>query len=117
MRMAAGLALLLAACSPSASGAPAREADSRIDCAIGSAATFTHECTVERTVEVGTPVLVIHHPDGGFRRFAVLDGGQGLAAADGAEALAIARSTDRVDVSVDGDRYRFPTTMLSDAGR
>jgi hypothetical protein len=117
MRAAAGLALLLAACSPGASRASADTADNRIDCAIGSAASFTHECTVERSAEGGAPMLIVHHPDGGFRRFTVIDGGKSLAAADGAEALAITRTNDRVDVSVDGDRYRLPAAMLNDARR
>jgi hypothetical protein len=117
MRAAAGLALLLAACSPRASGAPVAEG-ALIDCALGGAASFSHDCTVERTVDRGATVLVVRHPDGGFRRFKVVDSGQSLTAADGAEALAFARAGDRVDVSVGGDRYRFPGAMLSDdAGR
>ena len=110
MRLAVGLALLLGACSPHAAGAPKGET---IDCALASAASFSHDCTVERD---GTSLLIVHHPDGGFRRFRVVDGGKSLVAADGAEALAIARSGDRVDVGVDGDRYRFPARMLSDDG-
>jgi hypothetical protein len=116
MRAAAGLALLLAACSPSASGAPAT-GNTLIDCAIGGAAHFSHDCAVERTVDRGGTVLVVRHPDGGFRRLRIVDDGQSLTAADGAEALAFARAGDRVDVSVGGDRYRFPSAMLSDDGR
>jgi len=116
MRAAAGLALLLAACSPSASEAPAAGAGA-IDCAIGGAADFSHDCTVENSTQAGDPVLIVHHPDGGFRRFTVLDGGKTVAAADGAQALAVASNGERVDVGVDGDRYRFPAKMLSDAAR
>jgi hypothetical protein len=111
------LALLLAACSPSASGAPAgAPGDDLIDCATGGAAGFTHDCAVERTVQDGAPLMIVHHPDGGFRRFKVIDGGRSLVAADGAESLAIAANGDRIDVSVDSDRYRFPAAMLTDAG-
>ena len=81
MRVAAGLALLLAACSPSASDAPAGDV---IDCALGGAAGFSHDCSVERSEQNGDPVLIVHHPDGGFRRFTVLDDGESLTAADGA---------------------------------
>lgn len=113
MRAAAGLALLLlAACSPGASSAPSGDL---IDCALGGAADFTHDCSVERSEQNGDPVLIVHQPDGGFRRFTVLDGGKSLGAADGAEALAVTNDGERVDVSVDGDRYRFPARMLSDA--
>ena len=116
IRAAAGLALLLAACSPAASGTAAGGADNLIDCAIGGAASFAHDCSVERTQQDGADLLIVHHPDGGFRRFKLLDGGKSLVAADGAEAVSIARSADRLDVSVDDDRYRFSAAMLSDAG-
>jgi hypothetical protein len=72
---------------------------------------------VERSAQNGEPVVIVHHPDGGFRRFTVLDGGKSVGAADGAEALAVASNDERVDVSVDGDRYRFPAKMLSDAAK
>jgi hypothetical protein len=105
---AAWLLLALAGCS---AGEPAAGGEV-IDCALASAASFTHACTVERSKDDGESLLIVHHPDGGFRRFREVDGG--LEAADGAQALAIARNADRIDVSIDGDRYRFPATMLSD---
>jgi len=114
MRAAAGLALLLAACSPNASDAPAVD---MIDCAIGGAADFSHDCSVEQSEQNGDPVLIVHEPNGGFRRFTLLDGGKSVGAADGAEPLAVAGNRERVDVSVDGDRYRFPAKMLSHAAR
>jgi hypothetical protein len=114
MRAAAGLALLLTACAPGAAGQPS---GGTIDCAVESAAAFTRDCTVERSEQNGRRFLVVRHPDGGFRRFEVIDGGNSLAAADGAEALAIARSGDRLDVSIDGDRYRFPSSVLNDDGK
>jgi hypothetical protein len=114
MRAAAGLALLLAACSPGASGAPVAD-NALIDCAIGDAVNFTHDCSVERGAQSGEPVLIVRQPDGGFRRFTVLDGGKSLGAAEGAEAPAVAGNGERFDVSVGGNRYRFPAKMLSDA--
>ena len=114
MRFAAGLALLLAACSPSASTAPQGDL---VACALGGATRFSHACSVERTEQNGDPVLVVHHPDGGFRRFTLLDGGRSVGAADGAQALSVAGNGEWVDVAVDNDRYRFPAKMLSDAAR
>jgi hypothetical protein len=114
MRFAAGLALLLAACSPSAS--TTRQGD-LVACALGGATRFSHDCSVERSEQNGDPVLVVHHPDGGFRRFALLDGGRSVGVADGAQALAVAGNGEWVDVAVDDDRYRFPAKMLSDAAR
>ena len=111
---AAWLLLCLSGCS--AAAPPAKVGGDAIDCALGSAAGFTHDCTVERSKQDGATLLIVHHPDGGFRRFKLLDGGNSLAAADGAEAVAMARNADRIDVSIDGDRYRFPATMLSDDG-
>ena len=105
---AAWLVLGLAGCS---AGAPVADGEV-IDCALASAASFTHDCTVERSTLDGEVLLIVHHPDGGFRRFRVVEGG--LEAADGAQALAIARNADRIDISIDGDRYRFPATMPSD---
>ncbi len=114
MRLAAGLALLLGACSPNASGASEAGVE-LIDCATGGAADFTRACPVERGVQNGDPVLVVHNPNGAFRRFIVLDGGQSVTAADGAQALAITGNGNGLEVSVDGDRYRFPAKMLRDA--
>jgi hypothetical protein len=115
MRAGLGLALLLAACSPKAAEVPA--GGETIDCAIGGAAAFSHDCTVEHGAQNGEPVLVVHHADGGFRRFIVADSGKSVVPADGAELLAVASNGEQVDVSVDGDRYRFPVKMLSDAAR
>jgi hypothetical protein len=114
MRLAAGLALLLAACSPNASGAPRGDL---VACALGGATRFSDDCSVERSEQNGDPVLVVHHPDGGFRRFTLLDGGRSVGAADGAQALAVTGNGEWVDVAVDGDRYRFKAKMLSDAAR
>jgi hypothetical protein len=111
MRAAAGLALLLAGCSASGGSKPAGDL---IDCAVGGAAAFTHDCSVERAEVNGARLLIVHHPDGRFRRFQVVDGGKSLAAADGAAALAVASNGERVDVGIDNDRYRIPTAMLRD---
>ena len=108
---AALLVLGLAGCS---AGEPSANGDALIDCALASAASFTHDCTVERSAADGVNLLIVRHPDGGFRRFKLVEGGKSLAAADGAQAVAIARNSERLDVSIDGARYRFPTAMLSD---
>jgi hypothetical protein len=111
MRPAAGLVLLLAACSPGAASGPA---GGLIDCAIGSAAQFTHDCTMEQVEQNGRRFVIVRHPDGGFRRFEVLDGGRSVAAADGAEAAAISSNGESMDVAIDGDRYRIPDARLRD---
>ncbi len=108
--------LCLAGCSSGAASGGSGGGEA-IDCALAGAPAFAHDCTVERSEERGVRMLVVHHPDGGFRRLKLLDGGAGLAAADGAEAVTIARNADGVDASIDGDRYRFPASMLNDESR
>jgi hypothetical protein len=109
----AALLLLLAACSQEAAedapAAPA-EADNLIECAIRGAADFARECTVERAVANGIPILVVRHPDGGFRRFELVDGS--IATADGVEAAELATRGDELEVRVGADRYRLPAGAL-----
>ena len=83
-----------------------------IECAIGGAQWFLRECEVEKSQDDdGAKVLVVHHPDGGFRRFTVMTDGSGLATTDGAVAADSAIVEDRLDVRVGDDRYRFPATV------
>lgn len=90
------------------------EEDGRILCALGGSADFTRGCTVTGR---GTPVLTISHPDGGFRRFAIVDDGRGLAVADGAEqAQVVVTQPGRVEVTVVKDRYILPATTGDQTG-
>ena len=84
-----------------------------IACRSGGAAEFAPDCGVERQLEKGTPVLLVRHTDGHFRRFAVKMDGTGLAAADGAEPVRQQVVDGMLEVSVGSDAYRFP---LADAG-
>ena len=115
MRQAAALGvLLLAACSSDAADVPPPDPDSLIDCALAGATTFARDCAVERSQADSGLVLVVHHPDGGFRRFEVLTDGRGLASADGADKAQIAVHGDGIEVAVGADRYRFPATIAGD---
>lgn len=98
----AALALAVAACG---AASPAPEGD-RVDCAIGGAADLAPVCILERA---GTGI-VIHHPDGSFRRFALASNGA-LIPSDGAEALVSA--TD--GFTIGPDRYRIPPALLAAA--
>ena len=124
MRTAAVLLLLaLAGCSgdaeePGASGLtesgevpPGAEL---IECAIGGAQGFEKTCVVEQAEDEGATILIVRHPDGGFRRFAVLTDGRGLAVADGAVEAQTELVDGRLDVSVGSDRYRFPATVKAE---
>ena len=50
---------------------------------------------------------MIHHPDGGFRRLALAEGG-GLIAADGADEAMVAVTDGIAEVTLAGSRYRLP---------
>ena len=112
LRLLTGPALLaLAACSSPSSPPPAADGDDHIACALAGAAQFKPVCSVERQRRDGLLSLVVRHPDGGFRRFDVLDDGRGLAVSDGAT-QAITRYADGMaELAVDQDRYRFPITL------
>jgi hypothetical protein len=80
--------------------------DDRIECATGGATDFAKACAVERNAEGTT--LTIRHADGGFRRLA-LGADMALSTADGATLLdGKALPDGRLEVAVDGDRYRLP---------
>jgi len=110
----AGTLLLLAACSQGASEPPAAHPDDLIECAVAGAASFARDCAVERGQVDGAPILIIRHPDGGFRRFEITADGTGVVAADGAQAAQVALLDDGIEVTVGTDRYRLPATIAGD---
>jgi hypothetical protein len=115
-RTAGGPLLLLAACSQTTDG-PQADADGAIGCALSGATAFTRDCWIERAGTAALPMLIVRHPDGGFRRFEVISGRQGLASADGADIVRMSQADDGLEVSIGTDRYRFPARMLGDASR
>lgn len=100
---AATLILTLAACGGEVAPPPAGET---IACAIGAQADFADACTLE-TVAGGSQII-IHHPDGGFRRFNTDPAAGTLVPVDGAEPLVIEESGDALQVAIGPDRYRIP---------
>ena len=120
MRISSTIALsLLAACAPGADGAPDAKdapeaAENLIECALHGAGTFARECAVERSRQGDGVVLIVRHPDGGFRRFDVLDDGHGLVPADGAQVAEIEWREGGLGLVVGADRYRFPATIVGD---
>jgi hypothetical protein len=103
---------LLAACSSSADDKPPATAsgDEHIACALDGAQKFSNCCAVERVQQDGKLYLVVQRPDGGFRRFEVLNDGRGLAVADGSQQAKTRLAGDTLEVTVGADRYRFPAT-------
>jgi hypothetical protein len=89
----------------------APEDDGMAACAVGGSATWARDCRVE----VAGEMLIVRHPDGGFRRFRLLRDGRGLEAADGAEPARLTISGDRqIELVAGADRYRLPARI---AGR
>lgn len=109
--------LMLAACSSGGEAGAVAEADedSLIACAIGGASEFTRNCAVERAVEDGALVLVIHHDDGGFRRLRVMTDGSGVITADGADPAGVTVFEGEIEVAVGEDRYVLPATVTGGA--
>lgn len=103
--------LMLAACSQAEeSGEPApAPSGETIACAVGDPPAFDEECVVER---VGDDI-VVHHPDGSFRRLILDPEGAGLIAADGAEASRQRIMGNWLILEVGTHSYRFPFTATS----
>ena len=86
------LALCLAACN-GGSGDDLSQAEQeaaeqaalagKVECALAGTDSFERICTTEQIASEAGNILVIRHPDGGFRRFDILTDGRGLAPADG----------------------------------
>ena len=81
---------------------------SSVPCAPGGASSFSSTCTVERQNVGGADMLVVYHPDGGFRRLTILQDGSGVEAVAGADEVSQTLSGDILEVSLAGNRYRFP---------
>jgi hypothetical protein len=115
------LALALAACGGNeaedlkdAESDAAEQAalDGKIECALAGSAAFERICTTEQIAGSEGKILVIRHPDGGFRRFDILTDGRGLAPADGFDETKINLLSDgMIEVSSGDDKYRLPAQI------
>jgi hypothetical protein len=99
---------LIAACGAQSPPPPG----DTVDCAIGAGADLEAVCTLEQVA--GTDEIVIHHPDGGFRRFARSADGAMLMPLDGAEPL-VPQGEDPLQFSVDEDRYAIAPGLIAPA--
>lgn len=90
-------------------------ADGKIECALDGAKDFQRNCTTERMATQNGQLLVIRHPNGGFRRFRVLTDGRGLEPADGFDATSIkVLDGGNIELSSADDRYRLPAKIKAD---
>ncbi len=94
------LAVLIAGCGADPAPQQAQQAGETVACgAIGE--TLLPVCTVDRD----GVTLVLHHPDGGFRRLRVQ--GNVISAADGAEVASVSHAGGATEVTIGGMRYRL----------
>lgn len=99
----AALALMLIAGCGAESPPPQGET---IACAIGEGADFTEVCTLERVA--GSQQVIIHHPDGGFRRLMIDPANGALAPLDGSDPLVLEQGEGVSQFAIGTDRYRLP---------
>ena len=86
--------------------------DGKIACALAGSDTFERTCTTEQIAGQDSKMLVIGHPDGGFRRFNILTDGRGLAPADGFDETRIrVLGANRIELSSGDDKYRLPAQI------
>ncbi len=112
--------LALAACQKAPEAGTARQSAATggagIPCALHGGKAFETGCSVERSTTDDGLVLVLHHPDGGFRRLLVTTDGRGVVAADGSEQTTITVvGPGMIDVAIGDDRYRLPATVKGQA--
>lgn len=107
---ALGLLIALAGCGVSETSPPPPGA--LVDCAIGAGAELSPVCTLEEVA--GTNEIVIHHPDGGFRRL-IRDAETGdLSPLDGADPLVIEQGGG-LQFALGADRYSIPPELIAPA--
>jgi len=105
--------LALGACGADGGNQPTRsgEAD-RIECALAGSEKFERVCITETMPGEKGRMLVVRHPDGGFRRFNILTDGRGLAPADGFDETTIKiLGGGMIEVSSADDSYRLPASI------
>ncbi|MDZ4139704.1 MAG: hypothetical protein U0995_04825 [Erythrobacter sp.] len=106
----AALLLVLTACGAESPPPPG----DIVDCAIGAGADLSPVCTLEMVA--GAREIVIHHPDGGFRRLSRDLATGTLAPLDGAEALVPEQvESEALQFVIGADRYSIPPDLLEPA--
>jgi hypothetical protein len=101
------LLVAVAACSPG------QEADmsaikESVPCAFGEAKIANINCPVERSTVDGKTILTIIHPDGGFRRLEMIDGGKSYVAADGFEEIQGGPNGKDIEIILGDAHYVLP---------
>ena len=115
--------LLVAACGGDSTDADLKAAEGeaaadaakagKIECALAGSTDFNRNCTTERISGPEGQLLVVRHPDGGFRRFKILTDGRGLVPADGIdpEFKLVVMGNGMIEVRSADDIYRLPASI------
>ncbi len=98
------LAAILGACSEGQG--VAEEGAEPLLCALEGEGDWSDDCRLETARVGGANVLVIRHPDGGFRR--LVERGDGFASVDGFETARSEIRDGRIYVTIGNDKYNFP---------
>lgn len=101
----------------SKSGFPKRDAAAgKVECALAGSDRFSRTCSNEQISANGVIMLVIRHPDGGFRRFDVLTDGRGLSPADGFDETHIRLlEGSMIELTSGDDKYHLPAQIKTSA--
>lgn len=110
------MAGLVSACNGATGGGADAPQGSVVSCRTGEAKAVAPGCVMEWRAAAqgaGARILVLHHPDGGFRRFVVSSDGARINVADGAEAVEVGDPHQgAVEITVGDAAYRLPTREL-----
>lgn len=114
LRIFSSVLALTALTACEATQSPEPEGDS-VECRVGAGSEMSAVCTLEWVGEPWASEFLIHHPDGGFRRFFLNEDAGGVVLKDGAEPLEMDSSspTGTWQFSVGEDRYVMPTPPAS----
>ncbi len=86
--------------------------DGKIECALAGTTKYMRVCTTERIAGPDGQILVIRHPNGGFRRFKVLTDGRGVTPAEGADKTKISiLDSGMIELSSGDDLYHLPAQV------
>ncbi|MEP0391999.1 MAG: hypothetical protein ABJ205_14675 [Erythrobacter sp.] len=104
----------LTACEATQSPEPEGET---LDCAIGAGAELSNVCTLEWVGEERGQEFLVHHPDGGFRRFTLSEDASKVVVKDGAEDVEMVEPAPSGfwQFSVSSDQYLVPLPPPSGA--
>ena len=112
--VATATSLTLAACSDGGTANEGVAEADRVECALAGSTKFERVCATETMPGEKGKMLVVRHPDGGFRRFNILTDGRGLAPADGFDETGIKiLGGGMIEVSSGDDIYRLPADIKS----